>query len=299
MPPMNRRAFISASVAAALAASRLSWASEARHSLDRIGVQLYTVRAAMESDFGSTLAQVAAIGYKEVEFAGYFGHSPEQLRATLDKLGLTAPSGHVNYATVQMMWPQTLDAAHTLGHKFLVCPWIDEKQRQEPGGYQRAADLFNKAGDASRKAGIQFCYHNHSFEFEPLPSLGGQLPYDFLLAALDPKLVNMELDLCWITVGGRDPLAYFEKYPGRFPLVHAKDWVKDSGITSKYHGGSDPPVEFSGRLADVGGGSVNWKRIFAQSAKGGIQHYFVEQDEPADAFASIRNSFRFLRALRF
>jgi sugar phosphate isomerase/epimerase len=296
---MNRRAFISASVAATLAASRPFWASEARHSLDRIGVQLYTVRAAMKSDFGSTLAQVAAIGYKEVEFAGYFGHSPEQLRATLDKLGLTAPSCHVNYPAVQMMWPQTLDAAHTLGHKFVVCAWIDEKQRQEPDGYQRAADLFNKAGEASRKAGIQFCYHNYSFEFAPAASLGGQLPYDFLLAQLDPKLVKMELDLCWITVGGRDPLVYFEKYPGRFPLVHVKDWLKDGGASGSYRGATGPSVEFRGRLTDVGSGSVDWKRIFAQSEKAGIQHYFVEQDEPADAFASIRNSFKFLRALRF
>lgn len=307
MPLMNRRTFIGTSVAAALAVSDPSWAADSAHHIDssavahsigRVGVQLYTVREAMKTDFEGTISKVAAIGYKEVEFAGYFDHSPKDVRALLDKNGLASPSCHADYAVVERKWPETLEAAKIVGHRYIICPWVDEKQRAEPGGWKRAANLFNKAGEASKKAGIQFGYHNHSFEFDPAESLGGKLPYDFFLAELDPKLVTMELDLCWISVAGKDPLGYFEKYPGRFPLVHVKDYVKDPNLTSTYKGATGS-VRFEGRLADVGQGSVDWKRIFAQSGKAGIKHYFVENDEPKSAFDDIKISYTYLHNLKF
>jgi sugar phosphate isomerase/epimerase len=296
---MNRRKFISTSIAATFAASHTSWAADSARKIDRIGVQLYTVRDAMKTDFEGTIAKVAAIGYKEVEFAGYFGRSPKDVRAILDKNGLASPSVHMDYATVEMMWPKALETAHTIGHSYIICPWIDEKQRVEPGGWKRAADLFNRAGEASKKAGIQFGYHNHSFEFDPADSLGGKLPYDFFLAETDPKLVIMEMDLCWISVAGKDPLTYFDKYPGRFPLVHVKDWVKDASSSSGYQGAMGQSVKYGGRMADVGQGSVDWKRIFAQSGKAGIKHYFVENDDPKSAFDDIKISYDYLHDLKF
>src|SRR6266481_3956310 len=300
MPPMNRRTFIGTSIAATLAASaKPAWAADTTHNIDRVGLQLYTVRAAMKTDFEGTIAKVAAVGYKEVEFADYFDHPPKDVRAILDKHGLVSPSCHVAYDVVEKKWPETLEAAKIVGHSYVICPWIDEKQRVEPNGWKRAADLFNRAGEASRKAGIQFGYHNHSFEFEPAESLGGKLPYDFLLAETDPKLVTMELDLCWITVAGKDPLTYFEKYPGRFPLVHVKDFVKDPAATSSFSGATGPSVKFTGRLADVGQGSIDWKRIFAHSEKAGIKHYFVENDEPKSAFDDIKISYDYLHNLQF
>ncbi|OLC92610.1 MAG: hypothetical protein AUH86_18670 [Acidobacteria bacterium 13_1_40CM_4_58_4] len=300
MRRMNRRTFIGTSIAATLAAAaKPSWAPEAAHKIDRIGLQLYTVRDAMKTDFEGTIAKVAATGYKEVEFAGYFDHSPEDVRAVLDKNSLAAPSAHVTYEMVEKKWPETLEAAKIVGHSYIICPWVDEKQRAEPGGWKRAADLFNRAGEASQKAGIQFGYHNHSFEFDPADSLGDKLPYDFLLAELDPKLVTMELDLCWINVAGKDPLAYFDKYPGRFPLVHVKDFVRDPTVSSSFSGATGPSVMFKGRLADVGQGSIDWKRIFAHSGKAGIKHYFVENDEPKSAFDDIKISYTYLRDLKF
>ena len=300
MRRMNRRTFIGTSIAATLAAAaKPSWAPEAAHKIDRIGLQLYTVRDAMKTDFEGTIAKVAATGYKEVEFAGYFDHSPEDVRAVLDKNSLAAPSAHVTYEMVEKKWPETLEAAKIVGHSYIICPWVDEKQRAEPGGWKRAADLFNRAGEASQKAGIQFGYHNHSFEFDPADSLGDKLPYDFLLAELDPKLVTMELDLCWINVAGKDPLAYFDKYPGRFPLVHVKDFVRDPTVSSSFSGATGPSVMFKGRLADVGQGSIDWKRIFAHSGKAGIKHYFVENDEPKSAFDDIKISYTYLHDLRF
>jgi sugar phosphate isomerase/epimerase len=299
MRRMNRRTFIGTSIAATLAASRPSWAADSAHKIDRIGVQLYTVRDAMKTDFEGTIAKVAAIGYQEVEFAGYFDRSPKDVRAILDKNGLASSSCHVGYDVVEKKWPETLEAAKIVGHRYIICPWIDEKQRKEPGGWKRAVDLFNRAGEASKKAGIQFGYHNHSFEFDPAESLGGKLPYDFLLAETDSKLVTMEMDLCWISVAGKDPLTYFDKYPGRFPLVHVKDWVKDASSSSGYQGAMGQSVKYGGRMADVGQGSVDWKRVFAQSGKAGIKHYFVENDDPKSAFDDIKISYDYLHALKF
>jgi len=306
---MNRRTFIGTSIAATLAnATKPAWAADSAHHvdrsavahfIDRIGLQLYTVRDTMKTDFEGTIAKVAATGYKEVEFAGYFAHSPKDVRAILDKNALASPSCHVTYDVVEKKWPETLEAAKIVGHNYIICPWIDEKQRAEPGGWKRAAELFNKAGEASKKAGIQFGYHNHSFEFIPADSLGGKLPYDFLLAETNPKLVTMELDLCWISVAGKDPLAYFEKYPGRFPLVHVKDWIKDPNATDSYKGATGSSVKIGGRLADVGQGTIDWKRIFAHSEKAGIKHYFVENDEPKSAFDDIKVSYDYLHNLQF
>lgn len=295
---MKRRTFIETSVAAAaLYAARPSWAAETTHEIKRVGLQLYTVRSEMPKDFEGTIAKVAETGYKEVEFAGYFEHSPKDVRAIVDKNGLTAPSTHIGYDLLENKLPETIEAASVIGCKYVVCPWIDEKQRTADG-WKRAAELFNKAGEATEKAGIQFCYHNHSFEFSPVEGLGGKGAYDFLLAETNPKFVKMEMDLCWISVAGKDPVAYFKKHPGRFPLVHVKDYVNDPNATSSYAGATGSVV-FKGRLADVGKGTIDWKRILAHSDTAGIKHYFVENDDAKNPFEDIKISYDYLAALRF
>lgn len=310
---MDRRTFIGSSLAATLsAAAKPAWAevlpspgfaranpTTPTHQIERIGLQLYTVRGTMKTDFEGTVAKVAATGYQEVEFAGYFNHSPKDVRAILDKNGLVSPSCHVSYDAVENKWAETLEAAKIIGHSYVICPAIEEKQRAEPGGWKRAAELFNKAGEASQKEGIQFGYHNHTFEFHPAETLGGKLPYDFLLAETDPKFVIMEMDLCWITVGGGNPIDYFDKYPGRFPLVHVKDWVKDASSPSGYKLGNGGFVKYGGRLADVGQGSIDWKNLFAHDGEAGIKHYFVENDDPKSPFDDIKISYNYLRDLRF
>ena len=295
---MNRRTFIESSIAASLLAARPSWAAESRHKIDRVGLQLYTVRDLMKKDFVGTIAQVARVGYKEVEFAGYFGHTPQEVRSILKENGLTAPSAHFGYDEVEKKWPETLETAKAMGHSFVVCPWIDESQRKTPDGWKRAADLFNHAGEAAQKAGLQFAYHNHAFEFEPSEALGNKVPYDFLLEQTDPKLVKMEMDLCWITVGGADPVKYFDRYPGRFPLVHVKDWSK-KGTSGDDFGGATGSRAKEGHMADVGQGDIDWKRIFAQSDKAGIQHYIVENDYPKSPNDDLRISYEYLAKLTF
>jgi sugar phosphate isomerase/epimerase len=277
---VDRRTFLTSAVAASVFPLTFDGIAEAR-TLKTIGLQLYTVRFALRKDIEGTLAKVAAIGYREVEFAGDFDEPPNAVRAMLDRQGLTAPSAHVDYSVVEKKWSQSIERGHALGHKYLICSDIDEKQRALPDGWKRAAELFQRAGEAGQKAGIQFGYHNHTFEFQPDKSLGGKLPYDFLLAETDPHLVKMEMDLCWITEGRQDPLTYFHRYPGRFPLVHVKDITKDHHMT------------------EVGSGAINWKRILADSDEAGIKHYIVEHDEPASPFESIRTSYEYLRKLEF
>ncbi len=255
-------------------------ARSAGEKLDRIGVQLYTVREGMAQDFEGTLAQVAEIGYREVEFAGYFNRTPKAVRAALDAAGLAAPSAHIAYENLGAQWTRTLDDAQVVGHRYLVVPWIPEENRKTLDDYRRVGEVFSRAGDAARKAGVQFAYHNHNYEFQ---SMEGRVPYDVLIEASDPKLVQLELDLYWLMSAAGDPLAYFARWPGRFPLVH----VKDMDGTPR-HG-----------MVDVGSGVIDFKRIFARRAEAGIRHFFVEHDNPASPFDSIRASYTYLRQLEF
>ncbi len=291
---MNRRTFLETAgtvAAATLMSSRLGWAA-ADHKVDRIGVQLYTVRDLMKDDFDGTIAKVAAIGYKEVEFAGYFDRTPQQVRAVLDKNGLKAPSTHVQYDELDAKFPSVIEASKTIGLTYIVCPWIPEELRKSPDIWKQASEKFNRCGEQCKKAGMQFAYHNHWFEFL---SVNNELPYDQLLKQCDPDLVKMEMDLCWITAAGADPIKYFNEYPGRFPLVHVKDLKQLPKITT---GG---PQNFGDTvdLTEVGSGIINWKRLFAHAGKAGIKVYIVEHDHPKEPLASIKTSYEYLEKLRF
>jgi sugar phosphate isomerase/epimerase len=292
---LNRRAFLETATtvtAATLLTGRFAWAA-GDHKIEKIGLELYTVRGAMEKDFDGTIAKVAAIGYKEVEFAGYFGHTPQQVRAAIDKNGLTSPACHVDYDVLAPnKWPAQIESAKVIGQKYIINPWIPEELRKTDDDWKRAADTFNRAGEESKKAGIQFAYHNHWFEFLPV---NGKLPYDTLLALCDKDLVKMELDLCWITVGGGDTLKYFDRYPGRFPLVHVKDVKTIPQITA----GGAQDFGDTVDMTEVGSGIIDWKKIFAQSEKAGIKHYIVEHDNPAKPFDSVKTSYEYLNKLRW
>ena len=147
-------------------------------------------------------------------------------------------------------------------------------------GYKRVADDFNRAAQAAKDAGVQFAYHNHDFEFQRME---GRLPFDVLLENTDAKLVQYEIDLYWITKGGQDPLTYFERWPGRVPLVHVKDSMGEP----------------EHRMVDVGQGKIDWKRIFAKREQAGIRHFFVEHDQPPQPFEDITTSYTYLKNLEF
>ncbi|MEP7325241.1 MAG: sugar phosphate isomerase/epimerase [Gemmatimonadota bacterium] len=280
---IDRRDFLKSS-AALLAAAQLPRPVTSllggSANLDKIGVQLYTLRHEMERDFEATLRRVAEVGFQEVEFAGYFGHTPKQVHDLLAELKLNSPSAHMPYESLETNWQEILDQAREIGHQYALIAWTPEEERKTLDDWKRIADKFNRAGEAARRAGLKFGYHNHNFEFTPID---GKVPFDVLLAETDPALVKIEMDLYWITLAGGDPLVYFRQQPGRFPLVHVKDMKK-----------GPPP-----RMVDVGAGDINFKAIFARHEQAGIQHYFVEHDEPADPWASIAASYRYLRGLEF
>ncbi len=291
---MNRRTFLetaTAVTAATLLTSRLGWAA-ADHKIEKVGVQLYTVRDQMKADFDGTIAKVAQIGYKEVEFAGYFGRTGQQVRAACDKNGLAAVSTHVQYDELDDKFPSVIETSKTIAMKYIVCPWIPEELRKSPDIWKKAAEKFNHCGEQSKKAGMQFAYHNHWFEFLPVD---GKLPYDELLKECDANLVKMEMDLCWITAAGADPLKYFNLHPGRFPLVHVKDLKTLPKVTAGGAQNYGDTVD----LTEVGSGVIDWKKIFAQSEKAGIKHYIVEHDHPKQPFESIAKSYEYLNTLRF
>jgi len=293
MTDMNRRTFV-ATVSAAAGAAYLGGGGLRAASISKVGMQLYTVRDLMGKDFEGTLASVAAIGYKEVEFAGYFDKTPEQVRDILKKHGLTSPSAHIPFAN---LGPDKIDgviaAAKTIGHSYIVCPWLDDNLRKEPDVWKKVTTTLNSASAACQKAGLNFAYHNHHFEFVPVD---GKLPMDIILESCDPKLVKIELDLFWITVAGQDPLAYFKKYPGRFPLVHVKGMKKDAPALAA----TTPTGDALKAIADVGDNDkIDWKGIFAHAKQAGIQHYFVENDVPKDPLVSLKTSYGYLSKLQF
>jgi len=251
-----------------------------RRKLKRIGLQLYTVRDLMKADLPGTLAKVAAIGYKEVEFAGYFGRTPAQIRDLLRRNGLSSPSSHLPFESLQNGWQKALDDAQAIGNHWVTIAWIAEEKRRTLDDWKAHAALFNRAAAQARSAGLRFAYHNHDFE---LRTIGGAKPLDVLLKETDPSLVDFEMDLYWVVFGGGDPIDFFNRYPKRFPLLHVKD-------------SAGPP---DNRMVEVGKGKIDFRSIFAQSGKAGVKHYFVEHDQPADPIASIRSSYNYLHTLTF
>lgn len=247
--------------------------------LDRIGLQLYTLREPLAGDLEGTLARVAAIGYEEVELAGLFGRTPRQMRRALDAAGLVAVSSHLPFERLLAGWQEELEGALALGQSYVVCPWIPE-ERRGADGYREVARIFERAGAAAADRGLRFAYHNHAYEFEPAD---GRVPYDLLLEGTSPERVAFEMDLYWIVEGGGDPLRYFRRWPGRFELIHAKDMAAGPG----------------GAMADVGAGTIDFAAIFARREEAGIRHVFVEHDHPTHPLESARRSYEYLERLRF
>ncbi len=289
---VSRRSFLTST--ALLSAGLLVSPSLLAYNKRYIGLQLYTVRDAMAKDPAGTLAHLAKIGYNSVEGASYtgsqkfYGMTPRAFAALLKKNGLIMPSSHYRLGEEQVSgapvagtmlhgWNRAVDDAAAAGVKYMVCAYLSEPERGNLDHYKYVADQLNKAGERCQKAGLQLCYHNHDFEFK---AQDGQLPYDLLLASTDKKLVQMELDLYWVTKAGQDPLDLFKRHPGRFPLWHVKDMDKT------------PPNSFT----EVGNGSIDFKKIFGHADDAGLRYFFVEQDmTPGSPFDSVTKSLAYIK----
>ena len=244
----------------------------------RIGVQLYTVRSLAQRDLAGTLERIAGIGYRDVEFAGYYGKSPAEIRELLARYNLGSPSSHIPIASLRGDWKKALDEAKTIGHEFVTIPWLGEADRASVDSWKRVAELFNRGGADARAAGLRFAYHNHDFEFR---RIGDVVPFDLLLAETDPALVSFQMDIYWLVRAGQDPLAYLARHPGRFTMVHAKD-------------SAGPPAH---RMVDVGAGTIDFGTVLPRAVAAGVKHVFVEHDQPADPMASIAASYQHLANL--
>lgn len=277
-------AAIGMQVASASADGQLAWPGP-------IGLELYTVRDLFAKDPLGTLERVAAIGYQLVEILpGLFpGLAPLSLLRDLRATRLIAPSGYFSQPKTIDEWKRYVDQAHKFGLNYMV---IGENSKRDSDQWKRLAEFFNRCGLLSQAAAIQLCYHPHYHEFAPLGDTNG---VQILLENCSPNLLQIEMDVFWTIYGGADPLDYWRRYPGRFPLLHIKDLRRGAAI-----GGDDflePGV--ADPFVPVGRGRIDWPRIFAHVEAAGARHIFVEQDDCAiPEFEAIKISYDYLRDLR-
>lgn len=281
--PLSRRAVVQA-LAAGVAGGALlpgmasALTSEGPPRLDRLGLQLYTVRAALAKDLEGTIAAVAAAGITELEFAGYYSKDAAWWKALMARHGLTAPATHEALPATDDGWGAIFDRAHAMGHAMVIVPFVGNEYRGSRAAWQRLAARLTTGAQRAKAAGLRFGYHNHDFEFAPVEGTTG---FDILTTETDPTLVALELDLYWAVKAGQDPLALFARWPGRIHCCH----VKDAG----------PAPER--QMRDVGAGTIDFRTLLARGRAAGLQHWFIEHDNPADPLASVRASAAHLATL--
>lgn len=243
-----------------------------------IGLQLYSVRDRLPKDYEGTLHQLAAIGYQEVEAAGFFGHSPADVKKAMDQAGLRCVSAHYGMPELKTKLDDILHFGQGLGLKYVVCSvpmsphpqqahgknWEDSIKAMTQADWKWNAEQLNQIGEKTRAAGIQTGYHNHFLEFY---KHDGFMGYDILLQATDPKLVTMEMDCGWVVVGGQRPEDYFRRYPDRFSMLHAKQFKLQG-----WKPGTEPVA------TEMGSGSIDYKSIFAAAKHTSVRHIFIEQE---------------------
>jgi sugar phosphate isomerase/epimerase len=289
MKKTRREFLVSAGAAAvaggALGGSMLSWPpSTMANPLGKpMGIQLYTVKDQLKDDFDGTLKQVAADGYQVVETAGFFGKTPAQVKTSFDNAGLKCPSIHIQ---LEGGIEEALKYATVLGSKYVIASVVFAKpapakfdmktftdmiNNQTFDDYKIMAEKCNQMGEQAKKAGVQFGYHNHNFEFRKYPQGIG---YDEMLRVSDPSLVKMELDCGWMVAAGHDPVEYMNKYPGRYKMLHVKDFKAGSKPSTGLDESAMP------KPAELGRGAIDYKPIFAAAKKAGIEWYFIEQEPP-------------------
>lgn len=278
---MNRRTFVEvlgATTAGVLFSARNGIAAR---RLKHVGLELYSVRHAMRADPEGTLAAVRAAGYDEVELLwsmDNFGRTVPQVKASLKKEGLRAPSAHISPAILTENWEKHLDDAKVLGMTYLIVPSLPESAKTLDD-WRRWADTFNTAGATARKAGLWLAFHN---EPDHMKLIDGQIPYDVLVQRLDPKVVRLQLDVGNMIIGGGDPMAYLKRYGDRYWSFHLKDVVPDKSSDT-----------------EIGAGTVNFKQLLASIPNINAKPCYVEQEGAKDELASARQNCAYLKKVNF
>ncbi len=243
-----------------------------------IALQMYTLREQAAEDFVGTIRHVAEIGYAGVEFAGYGGLSAAEMKALLEELELKPAGSHVPLHLLENELDGVIDYSLEIGNPYVVCPFLPPDRWQEEASLRATARSLNRIGAACKDQGLQFCYHNHAFEFQ---TFDGKYVLDILYEDTDPELVRAEVDTYWVQFAGLDPAELIRRYSERVTLVHLKDM--------------DPEDR---SFAEVGEGTLDWKAIFAASEAAGAEWYIVEQDRcKRPPLESVRLSLENLRAI--
>jgi sugar phosphate isomerase/epimerase len=271
---LSRRDFLRSIAGGAAMETAAAYSGELR----KIGLQLYTVRDLLKSDFEGTLRKVALLGYGEVEFAGILGTNIKRTHELLRRLGLTAPSLHIDYTSLRQNPGTSFQTAIVLGSRFVVCPWLDQSDRQTVDDWKRICENLNAIGELATRSGLTLAYHNHEFEFVNLAD--GIRPFDLLFSRTDERFVKFELDVYWAKKGNVESATLLKAHPSRFGLVHLKDMAKDGSTT------------------EIGKGTINFGEIIDASFQSGVRHFFVEQDDSPDPMGSIAASIAYLRHSR-
>lgn len=294
---ISRRYFLVTGTMAtfALASSRSPFAYA--ESPDRLGVQLYVLRDMLARDFDGTLAQVARLGIKNVEFAGFYKRTAKQVRATLASNGLTAIGAHCLQASMSDdEVHRTIDFCHEVGMPYMIAavPSIKPNSSGKASGnpfknisledFRWSADRFNTIGRKVHDGGMRFAYHNHNIEAR---KYGNVVAFDELIRLTDPSVVALEFDTGNFIAGGGDPYPYLAKYPHRFELAHVKEWAGPftPTVTSNFP-----------KYANFGEGKTDWKKHLAALQKASIKKVFIEQDGTAagDELGAVRQAYQYL-----
>ena len=279
----NRREFF-----AFVATATMSASANAKPLGIPIGIQPYSVRNELAKDPEGTVRQLAKIGYQSIEISVPFhGLDAAKVRALLKSTKMTSPSGSFGNGQDASEWARSIEKAASLGAKYMVVT-VPQDWTRSLDGWKRAAEHLNRLGEQSKKAGIAVTYHNHNWEFREYEGIAA---YDHLLKQTDPGLVTMEIDIFWTVIAGKDPIDYFNRYPGRFQLWHLKDLKAGFGPTTESVQGQP--------FAPIGGGTIDWKRIFSGAKRSGLKYYFVEQDRwDTTPIESVKASCEFLKKFK-
>lgn len=285
---ISRRGFLQQTTLSSLsviAGSSFMHPNGATSKLKEIGLIVNVIEAELKKDWQGTLRAVAEMGYNNLEFSNYFGDSREQFKKFMKEIGLKPLSGGSSLGQMKKedVLQKMIDDALYLEKKYLICywPWMDSGDNKKLDDFKKAAEEMNKLGEQVNKAGLRFAFHNHDKEFVGVE--GYQWGYEVFLKETDPAKVAMLLDLYWITKGGGDPVQLLKQYPNRFELFHVKDM--------------DKTAERS--FTCPGYGIIDFKTIFAEAKKAGVKHYIVEIDKAPNPMECIRDSYTYLKNLRF
>ncbi len=226
---------------------------------DKIAVQLYTLREECHADFPGVLRKISQIGYGGVQFAGFQGYDPQELKAVLDEVGLKTAGMHVGFHDIVANTGKVVSDARLFDTRDIICPSIPAELRNE-GGYKQLKKDLNGIAKHLKGEGFRISYHNHAFEFETV--IEGQNALSYLLEAAVDNEILAELDVYWLQKCGLEPVTFFKPYADRMPIVHMKDMTADGEQA----------------FAEIGTGSIEFEPIIRWGEENGVEWYVVEQD---------------------